>query len=61
MRESLTITDIRRELRLYEERYGVPSDRLVTAFQTDGVLVETGDFLRWSFLYRVATRWEVGR
>jgi hypothetical protein len=47
----VTVKDLQKRLAEYEERYGVPSDRLVDAFTADGELQETGDFHAWSALY----------
>jgi hypothetical protein len=38
-------------LRVFEADYGVPSSEMATAFTADGVLKETSEFRRWSFLY----------
>ena len=47
----VTVKDLQARLSEYEQRYGVPSDRLADAFITDGELQETEDFLAWSTLY----------
>ncbi len=48
----LTIEDLRARVRLFEERYGVPSDRMREAFLLDGQLIETEDLRAWSALWR---------
>jgi hypothetical protein len=47
----VTVKDLQARLAEYEQRYGVPSDRLADAFVKDGELQETEDFLTWSTLY----------
>jgi hypothetical protein len=47
----VTVGDLQARLAEYEKRYGIPSDRLVDAFTTDGELQETEDFHAWSALY----------
>jgi hypothetical protein len=47
----VTVKDLQTQLAEYEQRYGVPSNRLADAFTTDGELQETEDFLAWSTLY----------
>jgi hypothetical protein len=44
-------SDIAAELRGFEARFGVASDRLLDAFRVDGKLRETDDFFAWSSLY----------
>jgi hypothetical protein len=45
------LADIAAELRGFEARFGVASDRLLDAFRVDGKLRETDDFFAWSSLY----------
>lgn len=47
----VTVKDLQARLSEYEQRYGVPSDRLADAFTVNGKLQETEDFLAWSTLY----------
>jgi hypothetical protein len=47
----VTVKDLQAQLAAYEQRYGVPSDRLADAFTIDGEVQETEDFLAWSTLY----------
>src|SRR6266516_955348 len=50
----LTVPHQRPQLRAFEERYGLPSDRMteVAAFRdAEGTLVETDDIMAWSSLY----------
>jgi vacuolar-type H+-ATPase catalytic subunit A/Vma1 len=50
--EPLTIEAVERQLRYFEDLYGVPSERLADAFRTsDGRLKELPDFHRWSLVY----------
>jgi hypothetical protein len=53
------VTEARRRLDDFEQRYGVSSDRLAEAF-TDaaGELVETGAFLQWTATFE---RWRTLR
>src|SRR5664280_15305 len=44
------LADIAAELRGFEARFGVASDRLLDAFRVDGKLRETDDFFAWSSL-----------
>lgn len=59
-RKVLTADDLRSRLDNWEERYGVPSDRLWEAFRDDrGQIVETDDMRTWSAdlaAYRICTR-----
>jgi hypothetical protein len=55
-RTPLDVSAWQLELSLFERRYGVPSARLVEAFQVDGQLVESEEFRRWSFVYSVLRR-----
>lgn len=49
---SITDTDLRIRLDEFEEKYGVPSSRLVDAFRTpSGHLDETEDFHEWAMTY----------
>jgi hypothetical protein len=47
----VTVKELETQLAEYEQRYGVPSDRLAEAFTSDGELRETEDFFTWSTLY----------
>jgi hypothetical protein len=47
----ITASDLRRRLELFENRYGIPSDRLAEAFTNQAGLRETDDFHSWSILY----------
>jgi len=47
----VTVKDLQKRLAEYEERYGIPSDRLADAFTADGELQETDEFHAWSALY----------
>ena len=45
--------DVRAELDAWEQKYGVPSDRLLDAFRdpVTGELIETDDFHAWDQAY----------
>lgn len=51
-----TPAQLRGELRQFEDRYGVPSARMVEAFTVNGGLRETSDFARWSLIYTAYQR-----
>ena len=52
----LDARDVRARLDEYENRYGVPSNRLAEAFRgADGELVESDDFHAWDELW---TMWQ---
>ncbi len=46
-----SLETLEERLRVFEADYGVPSSDMQTAFTTDGVLIETAEFRRWSMLY----------
>lgn len=48
--QSRSLSSLAEEVRAYEIRFGVPSDRLPEAFM-DGQLEETPELHRWSLLY----------
>ncbi len=50
----LDIGDLRARVAAYEDRYGVPSERMFDAFTVDGELRETAEFQDWLFLYETA-------
>jgi hypothetical protein len=52
----LDVEGLRLQLAAFERQYETASSRLAEAFREDGELVETSDFLQWSFLYSVARR-----
>lgn len=50
VRSTVSIDKLEARLHEYEERYGVPSDRLTEAF-TKSPIKETEDFHDWTLLY----------
>jgi hypothetical protein len=50
-RGPLDVEELQTELTVFERRYGTSSEDLARAFNHDGQLVETADFLRWTFVY----------
>lgn len=55
-RRPLDVDGYRVELSVFERRYQVPSSRLADAFTSNGRLIESADFRRWSFIYGVLRR-----
>ena len=56
----MTPADLEAQLAVFEDRYGVPSDRLEDAFRDErGELCECRDFREWCHVY-TAWRWSQG-
>ena len=56
-KERVDLLALASERQLFEKSYGLPSSRLAEAFISNGRLVETEEFRRWTHIHTVLERY----